>query len=103
MRLGHRAVQSGGIEDRATRGGDKPRDRRRALHSRPLLDSAGNINAEVAPFGVDVSSGVEERPGVKSPAAIARFVAAARSAILDPTRLDRAVPESHPQSVPTRR
>ena len=34
----------------------------------------------VRPFGVDVSSGVEERPGVKSPAAVARFVAAARRA-----------------------
>ncbi len=66
-------------------------------------DNVAAAIAEVAPFGVDVSSGVEERPGVKSPAAIARFVAAARSAILDPTRLDRAVPESHPQSVPTRR
>jgi phosphoribosylanthranilate isomerase len=37
------------------------------------------INA-VRPFGVDVSSGVEERPGVKSPAEVARFAAAARSA-----------------------
>jgi len=34
---------------------------------------------QVRPFGVDVSSGVEERPGLKSPAAIARFIAAARS------------------------
>jgi phosphoribosylanthranilate isomerase len=37
------------------------------------------INA-VRPFGVDVSSGVEERPGVKSAAEVARFAAAARSA-----------------------
>lgn len=37
------------------------------------------INA-VRPFGVDVSSGVEERPGVKSPAEIMRFAAATRSA-----------------------
>jgi phosphoribosylanthranilate isomerase len=36
--------------------------------------------AQVHPFGVDVSSGVEESPGVKSPAAIARFVAAVRAA-----------------------
>jgi phosphoribosylanthranilate isomerase len=36
--------------------------------------------AAVRPFGVDVSSGVELRPGVKDPAAIERFVAAARGA-----------------------
>jgi phosphoribosylanthranilate isomerase len=34
--------------------------------------------AEVQPFGVDVSTGVEVRPGVKSPAEIANFVTAAR-------------------------
>jgi len=37
------------------------------------------INA-VRPFGVDVSSGVEERPGIKSPTEVARFAAAARGA-----------------------
>jgi len=45
--------------------------------------SEANVAAalqRVRPFGVDVSSGVEERPGVKSPAAIVRFVAAARAA-----------------------
>ncbi|HEY2339926.1 MAG TPA: phosphoribosylanthranilate isomerase [Steroidobacteraceae bacterium] len=36
--------------------------------------------AQVHPFGVDVSSGVEQSPGVKSAAAIARFVAAVRAA-----------------------
>jgi phosphoribosylanthranilate isomerase len=36
--------------------------------------------AQVHPFGVDVSSGVEKSPGVKSPAAIASFVAAVRAA-----------------------
>jgi phosphoribosylanthranilate isomerase len=36
--------------------------------------------AAVCPFGVDVSSGVEEQPGRKSPALIAAFVAAARNA-----------------------
>jgi phosphoribosylanthranilate isomerase len=34
--------------------------------------------AEVRPFGVDVSTGVEARPGVKDPAEIAKFVKAAR-------------------------
>jgi phosphoribosylanthranilate isomerase len=32
----------------------------------------------VHPFGVDVSSGVEERRGIKSPREIARFVEAVR-------------------------
>jgi phosphoribosylanthranilate isomerase len=45
--------------------------------------SAANIAAAiraVRPFGVDTSSGVEAQPGVKSPAKIAEFVAAARAA-----------------------
>ena len=36
--------------------------------------------AAVRPFGVDVSSGVELRPGMKDPAAIERFAAEARGA-----------------------
>lgn len=36
--------------------------------------------AAVSPFGVDVSSGVEDRPGVKSPEKIAHFIGAARAA-----------------------
>jgi phosphoribosylanthranilate isomerase len=35
--------------------------------------------AQVLPFGVDVSTGVEARPGVKSPVEIARFVTRARA------------------------
>jgi phosphoribosylanthranilate isomerase len=45
---------------------------------------AGNVAAAISavrPFGVDVSSGVEERPGVKSPDEVTRFAAAARSAV----------------------
>jgi phosphoribosylanthranilate isomerase len=58
-----------------------------ALARRTELVLAGGLNAgnvaraiaAVQPFGVDVSSGVEERPGVKSPAAIMEFVTAARA------------------------
>ena len=59
-----------------------------ALAQRTQLVLAGGLNAvnvaaaiaQVQPFGVDVSSGVEERPGVKSPAAIVSFVEAVRGA-----------------------
>jgi phosphoribosylanthranilate isomerase len=37
----------------------------------------------VRPFGVDVSSGVEEAPGVKNSEKIEQFVAAARIAALE--------------------
>ena len=43
-------------------------------------DNVANAVAAVRPFGVDVSSGVEERPGVKNPAEVTRFAAAARDA-----------------------
>jgi phosphoribosylanthranilate isomerase len=46
----------------------------------------GNVGAairHVRPFGVDVSSGVEAAPGVKSTALIEEFVAAARVAALE--------------------
>ena len=60
----------------------------RRVARRTQLVLAGGLDATnvaeaintVRPFGVDVSSGVEERPGVKSPAEVARFAAAARSA-----------------------
>ena len=43
-------------------------------------DNVGAAITAIRPFGVDVSSGVEERPGIKSPAEVARFAAAARGA-----------------------
>jgi phosphoribosylanthranilate isomerase len=56
--------------------------------------NAANVAAAIAavqPFGVDVSSGVEEQPGVKSPLAIANFVAAARAAGAPATRTEDLV------------
>ena len=58
------------------------------LATRSQLILAGGLRADnvaaaiasVRPSGVDVSSGVEQQPGRKSPALIAAFVAAARSA-----------------------
>jgi phosphoribosylanthranilate isomerase len=59
----------------------------RQVAQRAELVLAGGLNpnnvaaaiAEVRPFGVDVSTGVEARPGVKIPAQIAFFVTAARA------------------------
>jgi phosphoribosylanthranilate isomerase len=63
-----------------------------ALARRTELVLAGGLNSgnvaaaidAVHPFGVDVSSGVEERPGVKSPEKILKFVLAVRAAGMVP-------------------
>ena len=68
-------------------------DAARSLAARTGLVLAGGLSADnvgaaiaaVQPFGVDVSSGVEERPGLKSPAHIVSFVAAVRRACEEPT------------------
>jgi phosphoribosylanthranilate isomerase len=60
----------------------------RALAARTQLVLAGGLSRDnvaaavraAQPFGVDVSSGVEERRGLKSPRAISEFVAAVRAA-----------------------
>jgi len=48
--------------------------------------NSGNVGAairHVRPFGVDVSSGVEDQPGIKNTEMIEQFVAAARMAALE--------------------
>ena len=60
-----------------------------ARHGRhPFLLAGGltpeNVGAAIeatSPDGVDVASGVESRPGVKDPAKVAAFIAAARAAV----------------------
>ena len=66
--------------------GDWPQAAALARHTRLVLAGglhAGNVAEAiraVRPFGVDTSSGVEVRPGVKSAAKISEFVQAARAA-----------------------
>lgn len=62
-----------------------------AARLHPVLLSAGLTPENVAgavrrvrPYGVDVNSGVEDRPGRKDPARVRRFVAGAREAAADP-------------------
>jgi phosphoribosylanthranilate isomerase len=79
-------------------GAGEPGDWRqaRALAGRCELVLAGGLRAEnvaaairqVRPFGVDVSSGVEARPGMKSSARIEAFATAARAAFREMERCE---------------
>ncbi|HEY7653372.1 MAG TPA: phosphoribosylanthranilate isomerase [Methylomirabilota bacterium] len=62
-----------------------------AARRHPVLLSAGLTPENVAgavrrvrPYGVDVNSGVEARPGRKDPARVRRFIAEARAAAAEP-------------------
>jgi phosphoribosylanthranilate isomerase len=71
----------------------------RRVARRTELVLAGGLNAAnvasaiaaVQPFGVDVSSGVEARPGLKSATEIAKFAAAVRSATRKPGDTDAMI------------
>ncbi len=66
--------------------GDARRAARAAAHGPCVLaggldpENVGALIAAVRPHGVDVSSGVEAAPGVKDPARVAAFIAAAHAA-----------------------
>jgi phosphoribosylanthranilate isomerase len=56
------------------------RGRRVVLAGGLTPDNVAAAIQTVRPFGVDVSSGVEDAPGVKNQDKVARFLASARSA-----------------------
>ena len=56
------------------------RGRRIVLAGGLTPDNVADAIGTVRPFGVDVSSGVEDAPGVKNPDKVARFLKSARSA-----------------------
>ncbi|HEY6360751.1 MAG TPA: phosphoribosylanthranilate isomerase [Vicinamibacterales bacterium] len=70
---------TGGVVD-WVRAADVARERRVVLAGGLTPENVADAIAAVRPFGVDVSSGVEQSPGAKDFVKVARFVANARSA-----------------------
>jgi phosphoribosylanthranilate isomerase len=75
-------VRRGGTGERVNwaRAADVARDWRVVLAGGLTPDNVAHAIVTVRPFGVDVSSGVEQSPGVKDFDKVARFVANARRA-----------------------
>ncbi len=73
---------TGGLVD-WTRAAGVARDWRVVLAGGLTPENVAQAIAAVRPYGVDVSSGVEQSPGVKDFDKVARFVANARSAFED--------------------
>jgi phosphoribosylanthranilate isomerase len=63
-----------------TRAAEIARRRQVVLAGGLTADNVADAIAAVAPFGVDVSSGVEDAPGRKNPEKVAQFLANARHA-----------------------
>jgi phosphoribosylanthranilate isomerase len=78
-------VRRGGTGSRVdwSRAANMARARRVVLAGGLNAENVASAIATVRPYGVDVSSGVEESPGVKDFDRVARFVANARSAFED--------------------
>jgi phosphoribosylanthranilate isomerase len=64
-----------------TRAADLARRRRLVLAGGLTPANVAEAIVSVNPFGVDVSSGVEDAPGLKNPQKVERFLSAARAAM----------------------